>query len=84
MTFEQAGKLFKDARVPENVQAFAAQSVAVSQEATPRGFCFVPRFGGNTWQAIGHLGVYFLIHDAAAFWSLRSGQILTSCGSVIS
>jgi phasin family protein len=30
--FEQAEKLFKDARVPANVQALAQQSVAASQE----------------------------------------------------
>ena len=31
-TTKQTGKLFKDARVPENVQALAQQSVAASQE----------------------------------------------------
>jgi hypothetical protein len=30
--FEQAEKLFKDARIPENVQALAQQSVAATQE----------------------------------------------------
>src|ERR1700736_6435041 len=30
--FDQAEKLFKDARIPENVQAIAQQSVAATQE----------------------------------------------------
>jgi len=30
--FDQAEKLFKDARVPENVQAIAQQGVAASKE----------------------------------------------------